>query len=139
MQSILVYWGAGLSTVLAFVKLWEVWRNRFRIGVSYNFTSDPHETGNEIYIRNLAHHPIILCYWEVLLLSGRRPFRTFEPLAEPEPDEIRDVKIEAHSTHTLRFLEADHFEWGSAALKGRKMFLRIHIAGRSPIAKYIYG
>lgn len=139
MQIYFAYWGAGLSTVLACVKLWEVWCNRFRISVSYNFTSDPHETGNEIYIRNLAHHPIILSYWEVLLFSGRKPFRRSETLIEPEPDEIRDVKIEAHSTHTLRFMEGNHFEWGAAALGGRKMFIRIHIAGRSPVLKYIFG
>ena len=139
MQTYLVYWGAGLSTILACIKLWEVWRNRFRIDVSYNFTSDPLETGNEIYIRNLAHHPIILPYWEVLLRSGRWPFRKYQTLIEPEPDAIRDTRIEAHTTHTLRFLEGDHFAWGDAALKGRTMFIRVHVAGRSPVLKYVYG
>lgn len=97
-MSFVAWWGACLSTILAVVKLWELWRDRFRISVSYHFTSDP-ELGNEIFIRNLAQHPIILSHWEVLLVSRHPPFRKVSVIVEPSP-EIRDFRIEPHSTYT---------------------------------------
>ncbi len=61
----LAWWGAGLSTTLALVKLFELWQTRFRLEVSYNFT-DSVEIGNEVFIRNLSAKPVILTYWELL-------------------------------------------------------------------------
>jgi len=36
-KEIIALWGAGLSTLLAFIKVWEVWSSRRRIEVSYSF------------------------------------------------------------------------------------------------------
>lgn len=137
LMSFVAWWGACLSTALAGVKLWELWRDRFRVSVSYNFTSDP-DSGNEIFVRNLAQHPIILSYWEVLLVSRYPPFRKFSGVVEPSPD-IRDFRIDAHSTYTLHFRYGDHFNWGVEFLKGRRIYIRLHVAGRRPILKYVYG
>jgi hypothetical protein len=67
-SSLIAWWGAGLSTLLAVVKLFELWRDRFRVDVSYNFTGNE-SIGNEILIRNLSSRPLILAYWELLLLA----------------------------------------------------------------------
>jgi hypothetical protein len=38
--TLIAWWGAGLSTLLAIIKVWEIWRDRFQLDVSYNFRSD---------------------------------------------------------------------------------------------------
>lgn len=82
-SSYIAYWGAGLSTLLALVKLWELWRDRFRIDVSYNFSGEP-SNGNKIILRNLSNKPIILEYWEVLYCSGRWPRKKFQEIIYPD-------------------------------------------------------
>jgi hypothetical protein len=39
-STLIAWWGAGLSTLLALVKFYELWRDRSRVEVSYNFTKD---------------------------------------------------------------------------------------------------
>jgi hypothetical protein len=58
---LIAWWGAGLSTLLAFVKIWELWRDRLRIEVDYRFATDPN-VGNSILIRNLSSRPLILSW-----------------------------------------------------------------------------
>jgi hypothetical protein len=36
-SNLIAFWRAGLSTLLAIVKLWELWSARRRIEVSYSF------------------------------------------------------------------------------------------------------
>jgi hypothetical protein len=136
MSTYIGLWGAVVSTLLALVRFWEFWQNRFRIDVSYNFTNSETE-GNKIFIRNLSGNPLILSYWELLYLSGRWPRRTLELVEYPEHD-AGDCRIEPYSTHALGFYEGHHFEWGHKALNGRKIYIRLHIAGRKPILKLVY-
>ena len=135
-SSIIAWWGAGLSTLLAIVKLWELWRDRFRLEVGYNFAS-LESVGNTILIRNISSRPLILSYWEVLYCSGRWPRREFQDIAYADHDS-GDRKIEPHSTLELHFAEENHFSWGHKALKGRRIFIRLHVAGRKPILKLVY-
>ena len=130
-------WGAGLSTLLAMVKLWETWRDRFQIDVGCNLTSSP-EIGNEIFIRNLTGRPAILSYWELFYCSGSWPFRKYSEISSPGPDAY-DLRVDAHSSTTLGFSEADHFEWGEKTLKGKKIYIRLHFAGRRPVLRKVYG
>lgn len=137
MMILLAWWGAGLSTLLAGLKLWEIWRDRFRIDVGYNFT-DSSDIGNEIFIRNLTSAPIILGYWELLRLSGRWPFRTESALATPQED-ARDIRIDTHSSLTLTFRDEHHFGWGAQAMKGGRICIRLWIAGKRPVLWKVYG
>ncbi|MDT8843683.1 hypothetical protein [Paraburkholderia fungorum] len=136
MSDAIAWWGAALSTVLAFIKLWELWRDRFQLQVGYNFRSieDP---GNEVIIRNLSTRPIVLTYWELLYCAGRFPSRTFEPFRDPGAD-AEDLQIAPHTSHTLTFAEQDHFNWGVTALNGRAIYVRLHVAGRRPILRKVY-
>ena len=133
----IAWWGAGLSTLLAAVKLWELWRDRFRIDVGCNLTSNP-DIGNEIFIRNLSAKPVILSYWEVLYGSRAWPFRKFSEVESPGPD-VYDSRIDPHSSKTLTFSEQNHFGWSRTTLKGRKIYIRLFMAGRRPVLKKIYG
>lgn len=132
----IAWWGAILSTVLASVKLWELWRDRFRINVGYSFSSDS-EHGNEIYVRNLGSKPIIISYWQVLYGRGIWPARTYVEVQAPGP-ETCDIRITPNSSTTFTFSRGRHFWWGKEELQGRKIYMRLHIAGMKPVLKKVY-
>jgi hypothetical protein len=134
--TVIAWWGAGLSTLLALIKLWELWRERFRVDTSYNFTSDTN-IGNQVLIRNLTGRPFILAYWELLYCSGHWPFRKFEPIESAEHD-AGDCRVDAHATQVLSFSQANHFDWGPKSLKGRRIVIRLHIAGRRPFLRMVF-
>lgn len=136
MSSLIAWWGAGLSTLLAVIKLWELWQARFRLEVGYGFASDEN-IGNTIHIRNLSNRPMILAYWEVLYCSGRWPRRKFQEITCADHDS-GDRRIEPHSTLALNFSEENHFSWSHKTLRGRRIFIRLYIAGRQPILKLVY-
>ena len=135
-SSIIAWWGAVLSTLLAVVKLYELWRERFRVDVSYNFTGNA-SIGNEVLIRNLTQYPLILEHWELLYCTGRWPRRNFTFLASAELG-AGDCRVEPYATHTLHFMQQHYFDWSHDALSGRKIFIRLHIAARKPILKFVY-
>lgn len=129
--------GAGLSILLALVKLWELWRDRFRIDIGYNLTSSP-DIGNEIHVRNLSGTPIILEYWELFYRPHLWPIRKDAHIISPGPDAC-DLRIEPHSSKTFNFRGMDHFNSGWKSMKGRRIYIRLHIAGRRPVVKRVYG
>jgi hypothetical protein len=135
-SSLIAWWGAGLSTLLAVVKLFELWRDRFRVDISHNFTGNE-SIGNEILIRNLSSRPLILAHWELLYCSGRWPGRQCESFESADFD-AGDRRLEPYATHTLHFADANYFSWGQKALNGRRIFIRLHIAGRKPFLKLVY-
>lgn len=129
-------WGAILSTLLAGIKIWELWRDRHRIDVGYSFTSDRNQ-GNTITLRNVSARPLILSYWELQYGKGRWPFKRSDTFQWPEHDES-DTKIDAYSSFSLRFTAAEHFDWGSTVLQGRDLYVRLHFAGRRPTTRLAY-
>ena len=70
-KEVIALWGAGLSTTLALIKIWELWSSRRRIEISYGFDGRP-DVGNEIIIRNLSDKPMIVTYWELLFCKRKR-------------------------------------------------------------------
>lgn len=130
-------WGAVLSTCLAGIKLGEVWRDRHRIDIGFSFSTDESQ-GNTISIRNVSGRPLILSYWELIYGTGHWPFRKFSAFQWPDHDEMTDLKIDAYSTHTLTFADADHFDWQKSSLKERRLYIRLHFAGRRPSLCLVY-
>lgn len=63
-MTFLAWWGAILSSILALIKIFEFWNKRFRIDVTYEFTSSA-EVGNTIFLTNLSPGPIVVQYWEL--------------------------------------------------------------------------
>ena len=132
----LACWGAFLSTLLGLVKLGEVWRDRFRLDVSYNLTGSD-VFGSDILLRNLTSRPVILTYWE--LMYGARGWRkrNYESIAIPGHD-ADDTRIDPHSTLKLSFVGDQNFEWGHKALRGRAIYIRLHVAGRRSFVRRVY-
>lgn len=133
----IAWWGAILSTLLALIKLFEMWRDRFRIETGFTFNSDP-EIGNEIIVRNLSGKPIILIHWELLYGTGKWPFMKLEEFNSTEPYE-NDVRIDGHSSHAFTFSENNYFGWSKDSLKNRKIYMYLYIAGKRPLLRKIYG
>lgn len=130
-------WGAVLSTLLAVIKIWEVWRARIRIEVGHNFTSNEH-IGNQVIIRNLGATPLIITYWE-LVWCERKLLRWQQSLSIDPEENVEDIKLAEHSSIKLSFTEMQHFKTSPAALKGRTIYLRLYLASRSrPIKRKVY-
>ncbi|MEK7811980.1 MAG: hypothetical protein AAB278_09240 [Pseudomonadota bacterium] len=135
-SALIAWWGAGLSTLLAIIKIFELWRDRFRAEVIHNFTGSE-SIGNEVLIRNLSNRPVILTHWELHYCSGHWPKNSFETLATADFDS-GDIRIEPYSTHTLHFADANYFSWNNKSLNGRRIFILLYIAGRKPARKLVY-
>ena len=137
-SNILALWGAGLSTILAALKILETWKSRERIEVGYGFKGLP-ELGNEIIIRNLSAKPQILTYWE-LQWRERKLFQ-WKTSDRVSPDEhFQDIQIPPYSTKSLTFQNQDYFGWGHRTLAGRTIYIKLQFAGRSrPILRKVYG
>lgn len=134
----LAIWGAALSTFLAGIKAWEVWRARVRIEIGYKFTSDVN-IGNDIILRNLSGTPLLVTYWE-LVWRKRGLLGWKESHIDSPEDGNTDIKINSHSSITLTFKELSYFSTSYDALAGRKIFVRLYIAGRSrPIMRKVCG
>jgi hypothetical protein len=134
-NEIIAVWGAGLSTLLALIKVWEVWSSRRRIEVSYSFVGLP-EIGNDIIIRNLSDKPMIITYWELLFCEKRGikwvPYRNENPAGDTS-----DICILGHSSKSLNFSGHYYFDWGYKALGGKRLYLNLHIAGKRKPSKLL--
>lgn len=136
-KEVIALWGAGLSSLLALIKIWELWSARRRIEVSYGFVGEP-EIGNDIIIRNLSDKPIIITYWE-LLFCERKGRKWVAYRNENPAEDATDICVPAHSSKIFSFSGADYFEWGHKVLGGKRLYLNIHIAGKiRPIKRLVY-
>ena len=124
----LALWGALLSTFLGVLKARGIWKERFRldVGAVLRGSSDP---GNTVTIRNLGGKPVIVEYWELVWRSGWWPRRQ-ESLIDAPGEFAKDIQIAPGAGHSLQFSGSDYFDWGVRALRGRSIFIRLHVAGR---------
>ncbi|WP_049117248.1 hypothetical protein [Burkholderia cepacia] len=130
-------WGVVLSTILAGIKVWELWRDRHRINISYSFCTDELR-GNTINIHNLSGRPLILSYWELQLRHGRWPHARYSTFRSRGFDVLSDCRVEPYSSYPLVFAEADHFNFDRAALRGGTLYILLHFAGRRPVRLIAY-
>jgi hypothetical protein len=131
---VLASWGAFLSTGLAIIKVWELWRDRVRLTTSYSFTTDS-EGGNEIIIENPTKTPVMISYWELLWL--KRNWLKAQVTDGKFPDEgYCEITLGGHSRHKLII---QHLVWGREAITKGKLYLRLHIVGRrKPVLLKVY-
>ena len=134
-KEFLAYWGAGLSTTLALVKFWEIWKSRRRVEIGYCFNS-MEGVGNRIIIRNLSGTPFIITYWqlhfrECYLFLKNKPYKS-----EDAEDENIDICVPGYSSKSIVFNNARYFDWGHKALGGKQIDIELHIAGRRKPLKF---
>lgn len=123
-------WGAVLSTGLALLRLWELYRNYFNIDVSYN-----PKTGDEIYIRNLTNRPITAEHWE---LQWRKSQYSKPVSITMEQDFSQGRRIEPHGSITLRFDMEDYFNVPRTS-NNQKLYIKLYFVGKKwPVLKRVY-
>jgi hypothetical protein len=126
---LLLLWGAGLSTILGLIKLWETfWRDRVKLSTTYSFTG-AQGVADEITVVNRSDQPVQVSHWSLAWESKLlHRSKTLEDLT-PYEGGGRFV-IDSKAEHTLYFSEGDKFDWGWKAAEGREMYLRLFLFGR---------
>lgn len=134
----LAAWGAVLSTSLAVIKFVEMWKQRFRVVATYQFTSDPN-IGNEVILTNLAAKPVLVSYW-TLEWTVRRLCFLRRVVDEIEPEDMGGrLTIPPHGDIPLLFREFDHFAWSPVSRPKQRLYIRLNLAGRrKPIRLFVY-
>lgn len=135
-KDLIALWGAILSTILAGVKGFELWRDRHRVEVEGRFTSSEHE-GNEIRVRNLSSRPLIVTYWQVSHRKGVWPWFKWDEICSAEFD-AQDLKIEPNSSNNFTFVDEHYFSTSPKALKGRRVVFTLHLAGIGRMRRVIF-
>ena len=136
-KEIIAFWGAGLSTSLALIKIWELWSARKRVEIVCCYDGRP-EVGNDIIIRNLSDKPIIITYWE-LLFCERKGLRWVTYRNENPAEDTSDICIQGHTSKKINFSDQDYFPWGYKTLGGKRLYFNIYIAGkRKPVKRLVY-
>lgn len=80
-KDVVAIWGAFLATVLAVIKLWEVFSDRPKLTSDWSFSSSP-TSGNIIVIVNVAKTPALVNYWELIWAHRRGWWTRFEHFEE---------------------------------------------------------
>ncbi|WP_274062040.1 hypothetical protein [Vibrio parahaemolyticus] len=125
-------WGAVLSTILFVLKLYEVWGQRFKIEVS-SITRSCADQGHDISIKNLSAKPVLLEYLELYSKKGWLPFSKESYIWSPE-DSWLNARIEPSDKKVYNFNQGNYF-----SLSGKKVYVRLHFAGRKPFVKKVAG
>src|SRR5687768_14121391 len=127
--TLVAIWGAALSTILVIIKIWEIYRDRKRIHVTYTLAGDS-ATGDNVSIYNLSKKTIRIEHWELVWVTkkffiGKKivPIDAFN-------DEDRHLNLPANSTQPLNFNGQYHFNWTPEIETNVKLFIKLTIAGR---------
>lgn len=129
-------WGGLLSTCLAGIKVFEWWRDRDRLDISFG-SSTSVEHGNQIQIRNLSNRPIIIKHWELFFAFDPKGKRDCQVINYAEHDD-GDLTIAAHTSKQWNFCEERYFSTSDKHLRGRSIYLRLCIAGRKDLTTKLY-
>lgn len=121
-------WGAVISTILALIKIAEMWINHYRVSVTGEFNIHGRKE-NKIFITNLSSKSMIVNHWELEWRRGFWPFRNF----------IMKSKDGLPSWESLSRRRIDSFEHWSLPLSGeyyfkihddKKLYIKLYIAGK---------
>ena len=123
--------GAGLSTLLAAIKVVEVWARRVRIRVDARLNGWGSRSGHTIYVRNLRGEAITLEYWAVWGVVGPwwlwrlRPSKVLTDAVEVG---FESARISERDSLKLSFHDADYFNADWKKEEGGRIYLRLCIA-----------
>lgn len=135
---ILAIWASLVSTMLAGIKILEVWRDRLQLTTSRNFAAPGHG-GNEIIIENPSKTPVMISYWELLWIKQRHLRKETTGGRFPPDEGYCSITILGHGRHVLTFDDAEYFDWGQSTTSKGKLYLKLHIVGRRrPLTLQVY-
>ena len=127
------YMGAGLSTLLAVMKIAEVWARRLRIRIDARLDAWGAGSGHTIYVRNLGESPVTVEYWAVCGVLGPRWLWRLRPskiLVDARDVGFESGRIPERDSLKLNFQDANYFNADWKEDEGSRIYLRLSIAGR---------
>lgn len=131
--------GGTLSSIFAFIKIYEFWKKRPRLCVTYHLTGSP-DIGNTITIENPSDHSFIINYWELVWKNRLKFWLKDELCMSPDLDYgFQNFTIEPHSSHPIHFMDQYHFKWGASTIDKGKLYIKLSISGREkPLQLLVY-
>lgn len=120
-------WGAGLSTILAIIKISE---NRFKIDVAYLFRGG--NRPDEVLITNLYRKGIIITNYKVIISRNR--WSDGKPLDVGLSDDLLNISIKPNEACKLVFQENNKIS-DYQLPKSMKFYIELTIAGKGKIIK----
>lgn len=132
LSGLLALWGAGVSTGLAGIKIWETfWRDRIKIESTYSISFDG-EWPHRITVANMSSVPVQVSAAELYWVPNFFPLKRRHPsIATPDSFYTTTFRIDGHSSHAFVFEGKDKFDVSSETTEGRKLYIYLHIFGRS--------
>lgn len=114
-------YAAGLSTVLLFIKIYEMWTARFRLD-TYLAVDGPDED-KKVVLTNLSAKAVHITHFEMYWAADRWSKKNY---IYKEYDLYENVQIGAYCVKTLLFREQDYFKLE----RDKKLFIKLYIAGK---------
>jgi len=121
----LAIWASVLSTILAIIKIWEIYKNRFRITSSIEFDSFG-ERKTIVSIYNHFKDPIIITGLD---LFWSKSLRNETDAYHPETGYEQGCNLSIGSNGFERLIFEEMYYFGHRKDKG-KLYLSLQIAGR---------
>ena len=125
-QQFLSIWGAGLSTVLAVVHLFSVYRSRTRLSTSYYF-DNLEGSADKIIIYNIGKVDIIINDYK-LFFAGNRYFGKKDYLDPYSPEDLITIHIKANDKSVLTFAEPDRINLRKQG--NRSFYIELSLVGK---------
>jgi hypothetical protein len=120
------YWGAGVATILAIIRVWEFVRDRRQLHLTYS--SMDRET--KIVVSSIGKNSVFVqsyfLYWRSSRWFGKRKALD---LAFPE-DEIINHSVSIDKPLVLIFAEQNYFSMRRSDMPNAKLYLGLIISGR---------
>lgn len=132
-------WGAGLSTLIGAVQLYDRFIRRPVPHISYCFRTLAEE-GNEIILANGSDRPLMVDHWTLFWavpkgIFGLNP--TSVVVSYPDDDGLGGQMILApHTFKNLSFVDEHHFGWQRINYRER-LYLRLNIVGRKADVEFL--
>lgn len=129
--ALLTIWGAGVSTALAGIKIWETfWKDRLKLESTFSLTTHVGEA-HKITVANLSSLPVQISFVELYWVPNFFPLKRRETdLATPTEYYTSIRKIDGHSHLTFEYSGDDRFDWSYETVQGRRLYMYLHIFGR---------
>lgn len=131
------WWGAGLSSVLGAISIFDRYFKKPIPVTSYMFSTS-HEHGNQISLINGTSVPVMVQHWEIFwgrpdgihLLRG-------EAVVERDYDDLAVLVLQPYSSSDWSFTDQHHFGW---KMDGKlQLYVELQVVGRAkPVIVHIY-
>jgi hypothetical protein len=130
MMQFLAAWGAVLSTLLASIKVYELWsQERVRLTASF-FCSGRGGQSDKITITNLSKKPLHITSWKIVWRSVKKDLISLQVAPGRDFSDLTSFTIGSHASHLIEFSEIDKFDTNFKISDGRKLYIDLIIAGQ---------